>query len=71
MKVESDKVLQYQSAYLSNQKAYAERMEQLTNDLRSKEDELLVKIKENESLQLACDQLKEENNTFKGRCANL
>lgn len=46
-------------------------MEELTAELRAKEDDIARKTKENHELIEMCDRLKEEANTFKGRCATL
>jgi plectin len=40
IKSESEKVLQYQSAYMSNQKAFNEKIEELVAEVRGKEEEL-------------------------------
>jgi len=39
--------------------------------VRSKEEELSLRVESNDKLMMECDRLKEETNTFKGRCANL
>lgn len=46
-------------------------MEELTREVRGKEEELLAKVRDNEGLALACERLKEELNMVKGKCANL
>ena len=46
-------------------------MEELTREVRGKEEELLTKVRDNEGLTLACERLKEELNMVKGKCANL
>lgn len=56
---------------MSNQKAFNERMEELVEELRSKESELAAKVSENQRLVVDCERLKEETNMYKGRCANL
>jgi hypothetical protein len=68
---EADKVHQYQSAYLSNQKAFNDKMEELASEVRSKGEELCKKEEENRELTVACERLKEEVNAYKGRCNNL
>lgn len=71
MKNEKDRVDQYQSAYLSNTKAFNEKMEEITVELRAKEEAIERKTKENHELIEMCDRLKEEANTFKGRLGTL
>lgn len=56
---------------MSNQKAFNERMEELVEELRSKESELAAKVSENQRLIVDCERLKEETNMYKGRCTNL
>ena len=46
-------------------------MEELTREVRGKEEELLAKVRDNEEFALACERLKEELNMVKGKCANL
>lgn len=46
-------------------------MEEMSQELRTKEEELKSKVQENEALTVQCERLKEEMNTYKGRCANL
>lgn len=40
LRLENDKVQQYQSAYMSNQKAYTENMEALSKEVKEKETKL-------------------------------
>ena len=56
---------------MSNQKAFNERMEELVEELRSKESELAAKVSENQRPVVDFERLKEETNMYKGRCANL
>lgn len=43
----------------------------MTSEVRSKEAELRAKEEENRQMAEACERLKEETNTYKGRCSNL
>lgn len=63
--------MQYQSAYMSNQKAFNEKIEELVAEVRVKEEELNAKISENSKLEEEVHRLKEECNNYKGRCATL
>jgi chromosome segregation ATPase len=71
MRAEGDKVSQYQSAYLSNQKAFNEKMEELSAEVRAKTEELRAQQEQSRELVVQCERLKEEVNAYKGRCANL
>ena len=63
--------MQYQSAYMSNQKAFNEKVEELMAEVKAKEEELRIKVQENDQLEDEVARLKEECNTYKGRVSNL
>ena len=39
--------MQYQSAYMSNQKAFNEKIEELMGEVKGKDEELRLKVQEN------------------------
>jgi hypothetical protein len=39
--------MQYQSAYMSNQKAFNEKIEELMGEVKAKDEELRLKVQEN------------------------
>ena len=63
--------MQYQSAYMSNQKAFNEKLEELMDQIRQKDEELRQKIQANNDLEIENSRLKEECNNYKGRMINL
>jgi predicted nuclease with TOPRIM domain len=63
--------MQYQSAYMSNQKAFNEKIEELMGEVKAKDEELRLKVQENNQLEDEVARLKEECNTYKGRVSNL
>ena len=56
---------------MSNQKAFNEKIEELVSEVRGKEEELRLKVSENQKLEEDLERLKEECNQYKGRCTNL
>lgn len=66
-----DKKEGFQSAFQSNNRAYAERLDQLDKEAQIKDADIVKLTQKVQELEINNDQLRNESNLYKGRCTNL